>query len=215
MVQCLNWNPTLKVGMYDLRRANDSFYFAAVGAGEKVLERTGFALPLQYARSRLEKHLKITDHGLRIAENHYNQSGVGDQLIDFGNGFAAAFEECGSLDRLFERSLSPKELADAVRLSHRSQGLRAICAWVDRGLIPSPIGTCQWLRLLWSGFLARLIAHEFSRYGPAPQAACDGLFRAPDRPSVWLHSRKPSLWRPPGRSPPVRVLQTFLVLAVT
>ena len=88
---------------------------------------------------------------------YYNQSGTGSfQLVDFGTGFTNAFAESGAIDGLSARPMSPKELADTVRLSHRSQGLRAIRRWVDQGSVPSPVGTCQWLVVLLSGFLARL-----------------------------------------------------------
>lgn len=169
MVQYLHWND-LKLGIYDLRRANDSRYFAAVNAAEKIAERTGNDTAVKYARSRLERHLKLTDHSETIADTFYNQSGVDDQLIDFGTGLANAFAESQCLDKLFARPLSPKELANTVRLSHRGQGLRAIRQWVDQGLIPSPLGTCQWLRLLWSGFVAWLVALIPHKVGNAAAA---------------------------------------------
>jgi hypothetical protein len=148
-----------RVGLYDLRRANDSYYFAAVGAAEKIAERTGNQTLLEYAKSNLQFHLRLTDHSEAVANQYYNQAGVGDQLVDVGDGLAAALEACAPIDRLFEgnRAIDP-----AVRFSHRTQGLRAIRRWIDEGKVASPIGRCerlkiwlQWL-LTWPTSLARM-----------------------------------------------------------
>jgi hypothetical protein len=170
MLQYLNFNPTMKIGIYDLRRANDSFYFAAVGAGEKILERTGENLAVKYARSRLERHLKLTDHSENIADAFYNQAGVNDQLVDFGKGFPNAFAESKTIDWLFEADMSPKELAERVRFSHRGQGLRAIRRWVDEGLISSPIRVYERFYLFLCNIVAwffKLFSHESLWNSPA------------------------------------------------
>ena len=128
------------VGLYDLRRANDSYYFAAVAAAEKIAERTGDQTILEYAKSRLQFHLRLTDHSEAVANQYYNQAGVCDQLVDVGEGLAAALEACVPIDRLFD---GKRAMDSAVRFSHRTQGLRAIRRWIDEGKVASPLGAAR------------------------------------------------------------------------
>ena len=151
--QKANRSKASHVGLYDLRRANDSYYFAAVAAAEKIAERTGDQTILEYAKSRLQFHLRLTDHSEAVANQYYNQAGVCDQLVDVGEGLAAALEACVPIDRLFD---GDRAMDSAVRFSHRTQGLRAIRRWIDEGKVASPIGRCERFKQ-WFGFIVRLL----------------------------------------------------------
>jgi hypothetical protein len=156
-------HPTVKVGIYDLRRANDTMHFAGVLVAEKVLERIGFDA-VKYAQAQLRRHLKLTDHSEKVAETFYNQTGTTDQVIDLGQGFLHAFRTCRTVHALFDaRDAMGSALDDRVRLSHRTQGLRTLRKWVDEGRIPSPFGLCERMQMV----LLRLLG-DTPRPSPPP-----------------------------------------------
>ena len=136
----------MDVTIYHLRRALDSAMFASVEAAQKICETVGTHPILPYCELSLQRHLKLTDHGANVGQRYYNQSGVNDQLIDFGNGFARSFDRCAGLDDMFSPAQSPADLETTIQFTHRTVGVRLIKRWVEEGLVTSPVG--RWSRLL-------------------------------------------------------------------
>jgi hypothetical protein len=146
MVQRFQFDPTLRVGVYDIRRARDSLCFAAVDAAQLIADASGKDGLLSYARRNLNNHLKVADHRESTAERHYNVSGIKDQIVNAGMGVGHTFSTQIDLNDIFSKVKNPVDMEKVVRYSHRLVGLRQMQAWVKEGKVVNPFrqSWCEW-----------------------------------------------------------------------
>ena len=147
MVKRFQFDPTLRVGIYDIRRARDSLCFAAVDAAQLIADASGKDELLSYARRNLNSHLKVADHRESTAEHHYNLSGIKDQIVNIGTGVAHTFSTQVDLNDIFSKVKNPVDMEKVVRYSHRLVGLRQLQIWVREGKVAKPFrqSWCRWM----------------------------------------------------------------------
>ena len=147
MVQRFQFDPTLRVGVYDIRRARDSLCFAAVDAAQLIADASGKDGLLSYARRNLNNHLKVADHRESTAERHYNLSGVKDQIVNVGTGVAQTFATRIDLNDIFSTARNPTDIEKSVSYSNRLVGLRQLQVWVREGKVAKPFrqSWCEWI----------------------------------------------------------------------
>jgi hypothetical protein len=147
MVQRFQFDPTLRVGVYDIRRARDSLCFAAVDAAQLIADASGKDGLLSYARRNLNNHLKVADHRESTAERHYNVSGIKDQIVNMATGVAHTFSTQIDLNDIFSKVKNPVDMEKVVRYSHRLVGLRQMQVWVKEGKVVNPFrqSWCEWV----------------------------------------------------------------------
>jgi hypothetical protein len=147
MVQRFQFDPTLRVGIYDIRRARDSLCFAAVDAAQAIADVSGKDWLLIYAKRYLQQHLKVADHRESTAERHYNLSGVKDQIVNVGTGVAQTFATSIDLNDIFSTARNPTDIEKTVSYTHRLLGLRQLQVWVIEGKVAKPFrqSWCEWI----------------------------------------------------------------------
>ena len=149
MVQRFQFDPTLRVGIYDIRRARDSSCFAAVDAAQIIADVSGKDWLLIYAKRYLQQHLKVADHRESTAERHYNLSGVKDQIVIVNavSGVAQTFATRIDLNDIFSTARNPTDIEKTVSYSNRLVGLRQLQVWVIEGKVAKPFrqSWCRWM----------------------------------------------------------------------
>ena len=147
MVQRFQFDSTLRVGIYDIRRARDSLCFAAVDAAQAIADVSGKDGLLIYAKRYLQQHLKVADHRESTAERHYNLSGVKYQIVNVGFGIAQTFATRIDLNDIFSTARNPTDIEKTVTYSHRLVGLRQLQIWVREGKVAKPFrqSWCEWI----------------------------------------------------------------------
>ena len=147
MVQRFQFDPTLRVGIYDIRRARDSLCFAAVDAAQVIADVSGKDGLLIYAKRYLQQHLKVADHRESTAERLQPFRSKRSNC-EYWKWRCSNICNQNRFERhIFKKSKNPVDMEKVVRYSHRLVGLRQLQTWVNEGKVANPFqqSWCRWI----------------------------------------------------------------------